>query len=165
MSRHLVIGPGRKYVIIKRDSKYATCAQGGSGKIYTTLLMCTSASGKFLPPYIIYRAPGLCNVWMPRNYSLDLVSMQHNLNYQVFHGSWHSFRMLATTPRPPTYQSNTTDFVSDKATSNTNISTLRRSSACPNISSNVYASNQQDISSTNDMSPIAAIDTSKTFSI
>ncbi|CAM4884426.1 unnamed protein product [Rotaria socialis] len=119
MSRHLGIGPGRKYVIIKRDSEYATCARGGSGKIYTTLLMCTSASGK----------------------------------------------MLATTPRPPTYQSNTTDFVSDKATSNTNISTLRRSSACPNISSNVYASNQQDISSTNDMSPIAAIDTSKTFSI
>ncbi|CAM4754318.1 unnamed protein product [Rotaria magnacalcarata] len=88
---------------------------------------------------------------------------------------------------PSTYQSNTTDFVSDKATSSTDISTLRRSSSCPNISSNdlssissntsslnndnlitnstnistspVYTSNQQDLSSTNDMSPIAAIDT------
>ena len=38
--------PGRKQVIIKRDSKYATCTQGGSGKNYTTLLICTSASGK-----------------------------------------------------------------------------------------------------------------------
>jgi hypothetical protein len=38
--------PGRKQVIIKRDSKYGTCSQGGSGKNFTTLLMCTSASGK-----------------------------------------------------------------------------------------------------------------------
>jgi hypothetical protein len=38
--------PGRKQVIIKRDSKYATCTQGGTGKSFTTVLMCTSASGK-----------------------------------------------------------------------------------------------------------------------
>ncbi|CAF1503795.1 unnamed protein product [Adineta ricciae] len=59
--------PGRKQVIIKRDSKYATRTQGGSGKSYTTLIMCTSASGKFLPPYIIYRAQRLFDLWMPKN--------------------------------------------------------------------------------------------------
>ncbi|CAF1687251.1 unnamed protein product, partial [Adineta ricciae] len=59
--------PGRKQVIIKRDSKYATCTQGGSGKSYTTLIVCTSASGKFLPPYIIYRAQRLFDLWMPKN--------------------------------------------------------------------------------------------------
>ncbi|CAF4517648.1 unnamed protein product [Rotaria magnacalcarata] len=59
--------PGRKQVIIKRDSKYAISSQGGSGKCYTTLLMCTSASGKFLPPYIIFRAQRLFDVWIPRN--------------------------------------------------------------------------------------------------
>ncbi|CAF4926218.1 unnamed protein product, partial [Rotaria socialis] len=47
--------PGRKQVIIKRDSKYAISSQGGSGKCYTTLLMCTSASGK------------LFDTWIPRN--------------------------------------------------------------------------------------------------
>ncbi|CAF1527385.1 unnamed protein product, partial [Rotaria sordida] len=35
--------PGRKQVIIKRNSKFATCIQGGSGKSYTTLLICISA--------------------------------------------------------------------------------------------------------------------------
>ncbi|CAF3985916.1 unnamed protein product, partial [Rotaria sordida] len=59
--------PGRKQVIIKRNSKFATCIQGGSGKSYTTLLICISASGKFLPPYIIYRAHRLFDVWIPRN--------------------------------------------------------------------------------------------------
>jgi len=38
--------PGIKQVIIKRNSKYAVSAEGGSGKSFTTLLICTSASGK-----------------------------------------------------------------------------------------------------------------------
>ncbi|CAF4577015.1 unnamed protein product, partial [Rotaria sp. Silwood2] len=59
--------PGRKQVIMKRNSKFATCIQGGSGKSYTTLLICISASGKFLPPYIIYRAQRLYDLWIPRN--------------------------------------------------------------------------------------------------
>ncbi|CAF3921696.1 unnamed protein product, partial [Rotaria sp. Silwood1] len=58
--------PGRRQVIIKRNSKYGTCTQGGAGKTYTTLIMCTSASGKFLPPYIIYRAQKLYDSWMPK---------------------------------------------------------------------------------------------------
>ncbi|CAM4852002.1 unnamed protein product, partial [Rotaria magnacalcarata] len=29
--------------------------------------MCTSASGKFLPPYIIFRAQRLFDVWIPGN--------------------------------------------------------------------------------------------------
>ncbi|CAF3801544.1 unnamed protein product [Rotaria sordida] len=58
--------PGRRQVIIKRNSKYGICTQGGAGKTYTTLIMCTSASGKFLPPYIIYRAQKLYDSWMPK---------------------------------------------------------------------------------------------------
>ncbi|CAF1199030.1 unnamed protein product, partial [Rotaria sordida] len=44
--------PGRKQVIIKRNSKFATCIQGGSGKSYTTLLICISASGNWLSSLI-----------------------------------------------------------------------------------------------------------------
>lgn len=40
--------PGRKKVIIKRSSKQATCAQGGTGKSYTTVIVCCSASGKYV---------------------------------------------------------------------------------------------------------------------
>ncbi|CAF2051357.1 unnamed protein product [Rotaria magnacalcarata] len=226
--------PCRKYVIIKRASKYATCAQGGSGKSYTTLLMCTSAAGKFLPPYIIYQALRLFDVWMPRNCFLGsrFNATQSGWSEEKTFFDWlcnHFVPSISTlfknhllpahcsggfsktgiypfdkraiskekllqpvatvesNSNPSTYQSNTTDFVSDKATSSTDISTLRRSSSCPNISSNdlssissntsslnndnlitnstnistspVYTSNQQDLSSTNDMSPIAAIDT------
>ena len=38
--------PGKRTVIIKRDSKHAISSQSGTGKSYTTVLMCTSANGE-----------------------------------------------------------------------------------------------------------------------
>lgn len=38
--------PGRRQVVVKRTSKYAISSHSGSGKTYTTVLMCTSASGE-----------------------------------------------------------------------------------------------------------------------
>ena len=37
--------PGRKQVIVKRSTKHPTSVHSGSGKIHTTILMCTSISG------------------------------------------------------------------------------------------------------------------------
>ncbi|CAF4565720.1 unnamed protein product, partial [Rotaria magnacalcarata] len=59
--------PGKRSVIIKRDSKYAISSQPGTGKSYTTVIMCTSASGEKLPPYIIYRSMKLWSTWIPKN--------------------------------------------------------------------------------------------------
>lgn len=38
--------PGRRKVIVKKNSKYATCVQGGGGKSYTTVIVTISASGR-----------------------------------------------------------------------------------------------------------------------
>jgi hypothetical protein len=38
--------PGRRQVVIKRSSKYAIASHSGSGKYYTTVIMCTSAAGE-----------------------------------------------------------------------------------------------------------------------
>ena len=37
---------GRKQVIVKRSKKHPTIVHSGSGKIHTTVLMCTSARGE-----------------------------------------------------------------------------------------------------------------------
>ncbi|CAF4338979.1 unnamed protein product, partial [Rotaria magnacalcarata] len=59
--------PGKRSVIVKRDSKHAISCQPGTGKSYTTVIMCTSASGEKLPPYIIYRSMKLWSTWVPKN--------------------------------------------------------------------------------------------------
>lgn len=38
--------PGRLSVIVKRSNKYPIASHSGTGKNLTTVLMCTSASGK-----------------------------------------------------------------------------------------------------------------------
>ncbi|CAF3021515.1 unnamed protein product [Rotaria socialis] len=59
--------PSQRSVIIKRDSKWTISSQSGTGKSYTTLIMCTSASGEKPPPYIIYRGVKLWSTWVPKN--------------------------------------------------------------------------------------------------
>ncbi|CAF4340522.1 unnamed protein product [Rotaria magnacalcarata] len=59
--------PDKRSVIIKRDSKHAISCQPGTGKSYTTVIMCTSASGEKLLPYIIYRSMKLWSTWIPKN--------------------------------------------------------------------------------------------------
>ncbi|CAF2132996.1 unnamed protein product [Rotaria magnacalcarata] len=58
---------GRRQVIVKRSTRYAISSQSGSGKSMTTVLLCTSAAGRCLPPYIIYKAAQLYDSWCPKN--------------------------------------------------------------------------------------------------
>ncbi|CAF4151860.1 unnamed protein product, partial [Rotaria sordida] len=59
--------PGRRSVVIKRNTKHTTSSQSGTGKSHTTLLICTSASGKKLPPYIIFQGAQLWSTSIPKN--------------------------------------------------------------------------------------------------
>jgi hypothetical protein len=38
--------PGRRSVVVKRSTKHVIASQSGTGKQMTTVLICTSASGK-----------------------------------------------------------------------------------------------------------------------
>ena len=40
--------PGRRSVVVKRSTKHVTASQSGTGKEMTTVLMCTSASGRYV---------------------------------------------------------------------------------------------------------------------
>ncbi|CAF1507951.1 unnamed protein product [Rotaria sordida] len=59
--------PGRRQVVVKRSTRYPVASQSGSGKSMTTVLLCTSAAGRFLPPYIVYKATHLYDAWCPKN--------------------------------------------------------------------------------------------------
>ncbi|CAF1294572.1 unnamed protein product, partial [Rotaria sordida] len=59
--------PGRRSVVIKRTTKHATSSQSSTGKSHTTLLICTSASGEKLPPYVIYQGLRLWTTSIPTN--------------------------------------------------------------------------------------------------
>ncbi|CAF4149234.1 unnamed protein product [Rotaria sp. Silwood2] len=58
--------PGRRQVIVKRSTRYAIASQSGTGKAMTTVILCTSAAGRFLPPYVIYKASKLYDSWCPK---------------------------------------------------------------------------------------------------
>ncbi|CAF1524853.1 unnamed protein product [Adineta steineri] len=59
--------PGRRSVVVRRSTKRVISSQSGSGKEMTTVLICTSASGKLLPPYIVYAGTHLWNTWICKN--------------------------------------------------------------------------------------------------
>ncbi|CAF4044322.1 unnamed protein product [Rotaria sordida] len=144
--------PGRKQVIIKRDSKYATCTHGGSGKRYTTLLICTSASGKFLPPYIIYRAQRLFDAWLPDNAypGARFNATPSGWSEETIFYDWlcKQFvpavelirKLLIPSPTteldPSTSQINTNANIDDNVLKTVKVSRLHRSSSCPNLVSN-----------------------------
>ncbi|CAF4561957.1 unnamed protein product [Didymodactylos carnosus] len=50
-------------VIVPRGERHVYEDNGGTGKSFTTYLMCISASGDMLPPYIVYAAKNLCSSW------------------------------------------------------------------------------------------------------
>lgn len=51
-------------VIVRRGSSDAYRIQGGSGgKSFTSVMMCASATGALLPPFIIYRSKRLFSEW------------------------------------------------------------------------------------------------------
>ncbi|CAF2130867.1 unnamed protein product [Rotaria magnacalcarata] len=59
--------PGKKKVVVSRDTKYANKIHTGSGKENTTVLLTISATGVCLPPYVIYKSKCLYDTWCPRN--------------------------------------------------------------------------------------------------
>lgn len=54
--------PGKKFMIFKRGTKYPTRVCNFS-KSATSIMMCGSASGTLLPPYVIYRAEKMWAQW------------------------------------------------------------------------------------------------------
>ncbi|CAF3032898.1 unnamed protein product [Rotaria socialis] len=59
--------PGRLCVIVKRSTKYPIASHSGTGKNLTTVLVCSSANGKILPPYIIFQGAHLWSSWISKN--------------------------------------------------------------------------------------------------
>ncbi|CAF3603725.1 unnamed protein product, partial [Rotaria sp. Silwood2] len=58
--------PGRKQVVVTRSNKHPTSSHSGSGKSHTTVLICASAIGECLPPYLIHRGVRLYDIWCPK---------------------------------------------------------------------------------------------------
>lgn len=50
-------------VIVSHSTKHAYEQSGGSGKSFTTNLVCGNAAGEILPPFIIYSAKNLNPQW------------------------------------------------------------------------------------------------------
>jgi len=53
---------GQKKVLVKRGCKYPEhiCK---TSKVSISLMICANAVGEMLPPYIVYKAKGLCENW------------------------------------------------------------------------------------------------------
>ncbi|CAF3747959.1 unnamed protein product, partial [Rotaria sordida] len=69
------LDPGRRSVVVKRSTKHVISSQSGSGKEMTTVLICASASGKILPPYIIYAGTHLWNTWISMDHQVELLCL------------------------------------------------------------------------------------------
>jgi hypothetical protein len=54
--------PG-EYVCVPSDTKFAFEQNGGTGKAFTTILLCTNAAGDFIPPMVIYGAKSVNPLW------------------------------------------------------------------------------------------------------
>ncbi|CAF3241860.1 unnamed protein product [Rotaria socialis] len=52
-----------EYVCVPAETKFAFEQSGGSGKAFTTILLCTSASGDVIPPFVIYAAKAVNSLW------------------------------------------------------------------------------------------------------
>ncbi|CAF1520217.1 unnamed protein product, partial [Didymodactylos carnosus] len=50
-------------VVVSSNTKHVYEQNGGTGKQYTTVVVCTSADGRILAPMIIYSAKNLNNLW------------------------------------------------------------------------------------------------------
>jgi hypothetical protein len=52
-----------KWVIVNSSCRHVFEANGGSGKDFKTAVICISADGKVLPPFILYAGKNLMNTW------------------------------------------------------------------------------------------------------
>ena len=52
-----------KWVIVNSSCRHVFEANGGNGKEYRTALICISANGKVLPPFILYAGKNIMNTW------------------------------------------------------------------------------------------------------
>ena len=52
-----------EYVCVSANTKYAFEQAGGSGKAFTTMLLCTNAAGDCLPPLVVHAAKSVNSLW------------------------------------------------------------------------------------------------------
>lgn len=52
-----------EYVCVSADTKYVYEKSGGTGKAFTTMLLCTNAAGDCLPPLVVYAAKSVNPIW------------------------------------------------------------------------------------------------------
>jgi hypothetical protein len=50
-------------VLVRRQTSNAYRVQGGSGKAYTSVMFCASATGFLLPSFVIYKSERLYEEW------------------------------------------------------------------------------------------------------
>jgi hypothetical protein len=57
-------GASSSKVIVHRGTSNAYQVQGGSGgKAFTTVMICASATGQLIPPFVVYRSKRLFQEW------------------------------------------------------------------------------------------------------
>ncbi|CAF4355372.1 unnamed protein product [Rotaria sp. Silwood2] len=52
-----------EYVCVPSDTKFVFEQQGGTGRAFTTMLLCTSACGDVLSPLVVYAAKAVNSLW------------------------------------------------------------------------------------------------------
>lgn len=52
-----------EYVCVRANTKHVFEQNGGSGKNFTTVLLCSNAAGEILPPFVIYGAKSVNPLW------------------------------------------------------------------------------------------------------
>jgi len=52
-----------KWVVVNSTCRHAFESNGGTDKEYRTALICASADGKVLPPFVLYSGKNLMNTW------------------------------------------------------------------------------------------------------
>lgn len=52
-----------QWVVVSSSCRHAFESMGGTGKDYRTALICISAGGQVLPPFLLYSGKNLMNTW------------------------------------------------------------------------------------------------------
>ncbi|CAF1119817.1 unnamed protein product, partial [Didymodactylos carnosus] len=80
-----------RQVIVRRDSSNSFQIEGGTGgKSFTSILLCVNATGKIIPPYIIYKSKRLVAKWYGNGW----------MNQDVFYSWFHDMFILFTNDSP-----------------------------------------------------------------
>jgi hypothetical protein len=69
-----------EWVCVSSDTKYVYEDYGGSGKEFTTVVLCGNAAGIALPPYTIYASKTVNPLWCQQD--------QHGAQYRCSNKGW-----------------------------------------------------------------------------